>query len=382
MVNKVEVNKPIVEALKKDPKCLKGLEEVITTKSKMEKLKFSTLSISTTSTILEGLPRKREDPRSFYIPLSIYTIENVNAFADLGASINVMLLLIFKRLGLDDTKEIKINVEVAKRCLMKPLGIAENILVEEYRTKRNVCMMRAKIMEEKDDSEDFPSTNVVKIIVNMDRFIKDKVKHYASVYILEIVDAQGCDSVQDEQEIGNDIFKIGNDVFSYEATICIEYTKFNYLFRIEEDVFTCEIKAAMSYEEAIYRCLLIPDEEVPWSNQANEMQDVPVSFHHNRTVWAMNRNVYKMLDLDKYSLESMEDFVDLNPIDGFLDEEEEEFQKKRVSLNERYTSAELLENMHWDRTKENVCKMRAKIMEEIDESGLVQVAMYLIMSRT
>ncbi|GKD63645.1 hypothetical protein Tco_1305753 [Tanacetum coccineum] len=87
-------------------------------------------------------------------------------------------------------------------------------------------------------------------------------------------------------------------------------------------------------------------------------------------------------NLDKYSLESMEDFVDLNPNDGFLDEEEEEFQKKRVSLNERYTSAELLENMHWDMTEENVCKMRAKIMEEIDESGLVQVATYLIMSRT
>ncbi|GKE43301.1 hypothetical protein Tco_1470585, partial [Tanacetum coccineum] len=85
---------------------------------------------STTSTILEGLPRKREDPGSLYIPLSIYTIENANAFADLGASINVMLLLIFKRLGLDDMKEIKIDVEVAKRCLMKPLGIAENILVE------------------------------------------------------------------------------------------------------------------------------------------------------------------------------------------------------------------------------------------------------------
>ncbi|GKC29725.1 reverse transcriptase domain-containing protein, partial [Tanacetum coccineum] len=165
--------------------------------------------VITTSTILEGLPRKREDLRSFYIPLSIYTIENVNAFADLGASINVMLLLIFKRLGLDDMKEIKIDVEVAKRCLMKPLGIAENILVEVEgfifpmdffiidikETPKLLMILGRPFLATTHVRTDMTSRNVsievggVKIIVNMDRFIKDKVKHYASVYILEIVDA-------------------------------------------------------------------------------------------------------------------------------------------------------------------------------------------------
>ncbi|GJZ93479.1 reverse transcriptase domain-containing protein, partial [Tanacetum coccineum] len=99
--------------------------------------------MSTTTTVLEGLPRKQEDPRSFYIHLSIYNIENVNAFVNLKASINVMSLSMFKRLGLDDMKETKIEVEQASRCLMKPLGVAENVLVEE--TGKDIFMIKTDV---------------------------------------------------------------------------------------------------------------------------------------------------------------------------------------------------------------------------------------------
>nr|GEW03864.1 hypothetical protein [Tanacetum cinerariifolium]GEW09125.1 hypothetical protein [Tanacetum cinerariifolium] len=60
--NKAEINKPIVEALLKEPKGIQALKEVITSKSKIKEVKRATLNKGTTTTILEDLPPKKEDP--------------------------------------------------------------------------------------------------------------------------------------------------------------------------------------------------------------------------------------------------------------------------------------------------------------------------------
>ncbi|GJX14272.1 reverse transcriptase domain-containing protein [Tanacetum coccineum] len=52
------------------------------------------------------------------------------ALADLGASINLMPLSIWKKLGLPDLTSTRMVLELADRTISKPLGIAENVFVK------------------------------------------------------------------------------------------------------------------------------------------------------------------------------------------------------------------------------------------------------------
>ncbi|GJZ84016.1 reverse transcriptase domain-containing protein [Tanacetum coccineum] len=56
--------------------------------------------------------------------------DNYLALADLGASINLMPLSIWKKLGLPDLTSTRMVLELADRTISKPLGIAENVFVK------------------------------------------------------------------------------------------------------------------------------------------------------------------------------------------------------------------------------------------------------------
>nr|GEU57050.1 hypothetical protein [Tanacetum cinerariifolium] len=60
------------------------------------------------------LPRKEQDPESLSLPCSIRKL-TFNALADLGASISVMPLLMFKRLGIGGLKPINMTIEMVDR---------------------------------------------------------------------------------------------------------------------------------------------------------------------------------------------------------------------------------------------------------------------------
>ncbi|GJZ02635.1 serine--tRNA ligase-like protein [Tanacetum coccineum] len=53
-----------------------------------------------------------------------------NALADLGASVSIMPLSIFKQLGLGKLKPLNMTVEMADRTKSIPKGIVENLLVK------------------------------------------------------------------------------------------------------------------------------------------------------------------------------------------------------------------------------------------------------------
>nr|GFA55216.1 reverse transcriptase domain-containing protein [Tanacetum cinerariifolium] len=56
--------------------------------------------------------------------------DNCLALADLGASINLMSLLIWKKLKLPTLKDTKMVLELADRTISKPMGVAENVFVK------------------------------------------------------------------------------------------------------------------------------------------------------------------------------------------------------------------------------------------------------------
>ncbi|GKB84511.1 zinc knuckle CX2CX4HX4C containing protein [Tanacetum coccineum] len=76
------------------------------------------------------LPPKEQDPGSFILPCSIGKLDFNNALADLGASISVMPLSMYKRLGIGKLKPINMVIKMADNTKCTPKGIVENLLIK------------------------------------------------------------------------------------------------------------------------------------------------------------------------------------------------------------------------------------------------------------
>nr|GEU44421.1 reverse transcriptase domain-containing protein [Tanacetum cinerariifolium] len=80
--------------------------------------------------VLKKLPEKLGDPGRFLIPCDFSEFDNCLALADLGASINLIPLSIWKKLRLPTLNDMKMVLELADRTISKPTGVAENIFVK------------------------------------------------------------------------------------------------------------------------------------------------------------------------------------------------------------------------------------------------------------
>ncbi|KAI3445417.1 hypothetical protein Pfo_002082 [Paulownia fortunei] len=78
----------------------------------------------------QKLPPKLKDPGSFTIPCTIGNSFFDKALCDLGASINLMSLSIFRKLGLGEAKPITVSLQLADRSIKYPRGVIEDVLVK------------------------------------------------------------------------------------------------------------------------------------------------------------------------------------------------------------------------------------------------------------
>ncbi|GJT73233.1 reverse transcriptase domain-containing protein [Tanacetum coccineum] len=80
--------------------------------------------------ILNKLPEKLGDPGKFLIPCDFPGMDECLALADLGASINLMPLSVWKRLSLPELTPTCMTLELADRSITQPIGIAEDVYVK------------------------------------------------------------------------------------------------------------------------------------------------------------------------------------------------------------------------------------------------------------
>nr|GFA43159.1 reverse transcriptase domain-containing protein [Tanacetum cinerariifolium] len=88
------------------------------------------LNENCSAVVLKKLPKKLGDPGRFLIPYDFTGLDNCLALADLGASINLMPLSIWKKLRLPTLNDTKMVLELADRTISKPTGVAENVFVK------------------------------------------------------------------------------------------------------------------------------------------------------------------------------------------------------------------------------------------------------------
>nr|GEX61614.1 reverse transcriptase domain-containing protein [Tanacetum cinerariifolium] len=144
----VQVDKPAEEPFVVIPKANLPYLSRLQKEKLREKMTFSQLSLWKSSEIytsnsvspthlytcrtvvLKKLPEKMGDPVRFLIPCDFTGLDNCLALADLGASINLMPLSIWKKLRLHTLNDTKMVLEHADRTISKPTGVAENVFVK------------------------------------------------------------------------------------------------------------------------------------------------------------------------------------------------------------------------------------------------------------
>ena len=127
---KVQVNIPLLDAIKQVPKYAKFLKEMCTTKRRYKVNEKVSLGENVSAVIQRKLPPKCKDPGSFTIPCRIGNTSFERVMCDLGSSINVMPRSIFNKLNLGNLKETGVIIQLADRSNVYPDGVVEDILVQ------------------------------------------------------------------------------------------------------------------------------------------------------------------------------------------------------------------------------------------------------------
>nr|GEZ18164.1 reverse transcriptase domain-containing protein [Tanacetum cinerariifolium] len=118
------------DALVHMPKFAPMFKKLLNNKNKLIELTKTPLNENSSAIVLKKLPEKLGDPGRFLIPCDFLEFDNCLALADLGASINLMPLSIWKKLKLPTLNDTKIVLELVDRTISKPTGVAENVFVK------------------------------------------------------------------------------------------------------------------------------------------------------------------------------------------------------------------------------------------------------------
>ncbi|XP_049359237.1 uncharacterized protein LOC125823925 [Solanum verrucosum] len=107
MLKQLSINVPLIEALEQMLGYAKFIKDLVTKKQ-----------------------AKKEDPGAFTIPCTIGLLHFAKALCDLGASINLIPLSIYKKLGLGDPKSTSMRLFMADRTVKKLIGVLQDVLVK------------------------------------------------------------------------------------------------------------------------------------------------------------------------------------------------------------------------------------------------------------
>ncbi|GKB81027.1 reverse transcriptase domain-containing protein, partial [Tanacetum coccineum] len=107
------------------------IRNLLMNKDKLFELAKIPLNENCSAMLLKKLPEKLGDPRKFLIPCDFPRMDVCHALADLGASINLMPISIWKKLSLPELTPTRMTLELADRSITRPKGLAEDVFVKE-----------------------------------------------------------------------------------------------------------------------------------------------------------------------------------------------------------------------------------------------------------
>nr|GEZ13402.1 reverse transcriptase domain-containing protein [Tanacetum cinerariifolium] len=124
----LHINITLADALILIPKYQKMLNDLLSNKEKLQELANTPLNENCSAVILNKLPKKLRDLGKFLIPYGFNELK-CKSVADLGASINLMPLSVWKKLGLPKLISTRMTFELANRAICTPVEIARDVFV-------------------------------------------------------------------------------------------------------------------------------------------------------------------------------------------------------------------------------------------------------------
>ena len=129
MLKQLSINVPLIEALEQMLGYAKFMKYMVTKKRSVsfeddDRLQHCS-AIATRS-----LVQKKEEHGAFTIPCTIGLLHFAKALCDLGASINLMPLSIYKKLGLGDPKPTTMRLLMVDRTVKRTIGVLHDVLVK------------------------------------------------------------------------------------------------------------------------------------------------------------------------------------------------------------------------------------------------------------
>ncbi|GKA74241.1 zinc knuckle CX2CX4HX4C containing protein [Tanacetum coccineum] len=130
VLKKIKINRPLLKEIRQTDNYAKYMKDLVENKPRTKEDDEIRMHPRCSALLQNYLPPKEQDPGSFILPCPIGKLDFNNALADLGASINVMPLSMYKRLGIGKLKPINMVIKMADNTKCTPKGIVENLLIK------------------------------------------------------------------------------------------------------------------------------------------------------------------------------------------------------------------------------------------------------------
>nr|GFB94365.1 reverse transcriptase domain-containing protein [Tanacetum cinerariifolium] len=128
MFKQLHISITLADALILILKYQKMLKALLSNKEKLLELANTPLNENCSAVILKKLPEKLGDPGKFLVPCGFSELQ-CKALADLSASINLMPLLVWKKLGLPELISTRMTLDLANRAICTPARIVRDVFV-------------------------------------------------------------------------------------------------------------------------------------------------------------------------------------------------------------------------------------------------------------
>ncbi|GJU93430.1 reverse transcriptase domain-containing protein [Tanacetum coccineum] len=112
------------------PRFAPTIRNLLMNKEKLLELAKILLNENCSAMLLKKLPEKLGDPGKFLIPCNFPGMDAYHALSDLGVSINLMPLSIWKKHSLPELTPTRMTLELADRSITHPKGLAEDVYVK------------------------------------------------------------------------------------------------------------------------------------------------------------------------------------------------------------------------------------------------------------
>jgi hypothetical protein len=129
---KVELNIPLLDAIKQIPKYAKFFKELCTPKRAFKLKGHETVSMGevVSAVVQKNMSLKQKDPSAFTITCVIGNASFKKTLCDIGASISVMPKHVYDFLSFQPLNKTSIVIQLADRSFVYPLGVREDVLVK------------------------------------------------------------------------------------------------------------------------------------------------------------------------------------------------------------------------------------------------------------